>query len=380
MVEARFSTLGLANMSRDIAVVDVIRQLVADGLLDDAGKARADAYVESRTFLQPWYIRTMVGFGAWLASLLLIGFVAGFTIALEGGFAIVGLGFVVAAIFVRRNNENDFLVQASLAVSLAGQALISWGIVDALGNDKFETFLMISIVLGSVMFVVFPDRIHRVLMVLYIATSATALLYVWKLNDVVAVVGPIFTIAIILLHDRQSALIARGYGPYLRPLMNGLMLSAFGVLLLSAVYILPELGSIDPPIYPRPWISTVLFGGMLLYLGGRIGESFAASISSGGRPVIALLMIIVIGASAFAPGLLLALIVVTLGAASGHKTYMGAGIAFFAVFLATYFYGIEMTLKTKSMTLFGTGLAVLFVRWLFLRMTQPDDHGGEQNA
>ena len=367
-------------MSRDIAVVDVIRQLVADGLLDDAGKARADAYVESRTFLQPWYIRTMVGFGAWLASLLLIGFVAGFTIALEGGFAIVGLGFVVAAIFVRRNNENDFLVQASLAVSLAGQALISWGIVDAFGNDKFETFLMISIVLGSVMFVVFPDRIHRVLMVLYIATSATALLYVWKLNDVVAVVGPIFTIAIILLHDRQSALIARGYGPYLRPLMNGLMLSAFGVLLLSAVYILPELGSIDPPIYPRPWISTVLFGGMLLYLGRRIGESFAASISSGGRPVIALLMIIVIGASAFAPGLLLALIVVTLGAASGHKTYMGAGIAFFAVFLATYFYGIEMTLKTKSMTLFGTGLAVLFVRWLFLRMTQPDDHGGEQNA
>ena len=380
MVEKRCSTLGVADVIKDITVPDVIRQLAGEGLLDEAGKARADAFVESRTFLQPWYIRTMVGFGAWLASLLLIGFVAGFTIAFEGGYAIVGLAFIVAAIFVRRKNDNDFLVQASLAVSLAGQALLAWGIVDALGSDNFEVFLMLGVVLSTVMFVIFPDRIHRVLMVLFVAASATALLYFWKFNAVVPVVGPMLAAAVVYLHGRQSDLIANGYGQYVRPLMNGLMLSAFGVLLLSTVYILPELGTVEPQIYPRPWISTVLFGGMLLYMGAKIGSNPTDSISSGGRQVIALLMVIVIGASWFAPGLVLALIVVELGAASGHKSFIGAGIAFFAVFLATYFYGIEITLRTKSLTLVGAGVVVLLARWLILKMTKPNGQGGEQNA
>lgn len=366
-------------MTKKMTVIDVIRQLAADDLLDEAGKARAEAFVESRNFLQPWYIRTMVGFGAWLASLLLVGFVAGFTFSLEGGHAIVGLVFIVAALFVRRSNDNDFLVQGTLAVSLAGQALLAWGIVDALG-EHFEVFLMLAIVLNTVLFVVFPDRIHRVLMVLFAATSLTVLLYKWELNAAVPVLGPMLTAAVIYFHDRQSVLIANGYGQYVRPLMNGLMLSAFGVLLLSTVYILPELGTVDPQIYPRPWISTVLFGAMLLYLGTKIGASLTDSISGSSRQAIGLLMVTVIGASWFAPGLVLALIIVTLGAASGHKSFIGAGIAFFAVFLATYFYGIEVTLRTKSMTLVATGAAILLARWLILRMTNSSGQGGEQDV
>ena len=366
-------------MTQKMTVTDVIRQLAAEDLLDETGKVRADAFVESRTFLQPWYIRTMVGFGAWLASLLLIGFVAGFTIALEGGYAIVGLAFIVAALFVRRSNDNDFLVQGTLAVSLAGQALLAWGIVDALGGH-FEVFLMLAIALNTVLFVVFPDRVHRVLMVLFAATSVTVLLYKWELNAAVPVLGPMLTAPVIFLHDRQSVLIANGSGQYVRPLMNGLMLSAFGVLLLSTVYILPELGTVDPQIYPRPWISTVLFGAMLLYLGTKIGASLTDSISGSSRQAIGLLMVIVIGASWFAPGLVLALIIVMLGAASGHKSFIGAGIAFFAVFLATYFYGIEVTLRTKSMTLVATGAAILLTRWLILRMTNSSGQGGEQDV
>jgi hypothetical protein len=370
-----------AQLPRAQHVDDAVAAFLRTGDLGAVNllEARAEAFVESRTFLQPWYIRTMVGFGAWLASLLLIGFVAGFAIALEGGYAIVGLAFIVAALSVRRSNDNDFLVQGTLAVSLAGQALLAWGIVDALG-EHFEVFLMLAIVLNTVLFVVFPDRIHRVLMVLFAATSVTVLLYKWELNAVVAILGPMLTAAVIFLHEKQSVLIAKGYGQYVRPLMNGLMLSAFGVLLLSTVYILPELGTVDPQIYPRPWISTVLFGAMLLYLGTKIGASLTDSISSSSRQAIGLLMVIVIGASWFAPGLVLALIIVMLGAASGHKSFIGAGIAFFAVFLATYFYGIEVTLRTKSITLVATGAAILLARWLILRMTNSSGQGGEQDV
>lgn len=367
-------------MTQKMTVTDVVSLLAAEDLLDEACKARADAFVEGRTFLQPWYIRTMVGFGAWLASLLLIGFVAGLTFALEGGYAIVGLVFIVAAIFVRRKNDNDFLVQGALAVSLAGQALLAWGIVEAFGSNNFEAFLVLAMVLSTVMFFVFPDRIHRVLMVLFVATSATSLLYIWELNVVVPVLGPMLVAAVILLHDRQSALIADGYGHFVRPLMSGFMLSAFGVLLLSTVYILPELGTIDPQIYPKPWISTVLFGALLLHLAAKIAASLTESLSSASRQAIGLLMVIVVGASWFAPGLVLALVIVMLGAASSDKSFIAAGIAFFAVFLAAYFYGIEVTLRTKSMTLVGTGAAILLARWLILKMTNSGGQGGGQNA
>ena len=77
---------------------------------------------------------------------------------------------------------------------------------------------------------------------------------------------------------------------------------------------------------------------------------------------------------------MLALIIVTLGAASRHKSFIGAGIVFFAVFLATYFYGIEVTLRTKSMTLVATGAAILLARWLILKMTISSGQGGEQNV
>ena len=217
-------------------------------------------------------------------------------------------------------------------------------------------------------------------MVLFVATSATALLYFWKLNAVVPVLGPTLTAAVILLHDRQSVLIANGYGQFARPLTNGLMLSAFGVLLLSTVYILPELGAVDPQIYPRPWISTVLFGAILLYLAAKIAAILTASMSRASLQATGLLLVIVIGASWFAPGLVLALIIVMLGAASGHKSFIAAGIAFFAVFLATYFYGIEVTLRTKSMTLVATGIAILVARWLILKMTNSSGRGGEPNA
>jgi uncharacterized membrane protein len=80
------------------------------------------------------------------------------------------------------------------------------------------------------------------------------------------------------------------------------------------------------------------------------------------------LMAVVIGAAWAAPGLLLALIVVMLGASSGSRVFIGAGITFLAIFLAAFFYGIQITMLTKSITLVATGTAVLVARWLILRV------------
>lgn len=357
----------------NISLEEIVASLRAEGLLTDAANERADRLIESIRDVQPWYIRTMVGFGAWLASLLLIGFVGGMSIAMDGGYLVVGLGLIVAALVLRKRFDTDFVVQCTLAVSLAGQAIFVYGITEFGWSGNIEPILMIIVIMNAILFVVFPDRIHRVLMILFASGTFATLLYFLEFNAAVPLLGPAFAAALIFIQKHQVRFAANGFGAFVRPLTNGLMLSAFGFLLLSTIYILPELG-IDFQFYPRPWISTLLFGALVLYLGTQLWPQVLDGGKAVATQIVQGLMLVVIAAAWAAPGLLLALIVTMLGASSGNRTFVSAGIAFLAVFVGTYFYGIEITMLTKSITLVGTGVTILLARWLILKFV-PEVQG-----
>lgn len=362
--------------SAPITLESIIEQLRAEGLLTEAGAGQGRALVESLHSEQPWYVRALVGFGAWLASLLLIGFVAGFGMAV-GGSTVVGLVLIAAAVFLRRQprfDGNDFVVQSALAVSLAGQALFAWGAAALLQEGSFETVCILVMLVSSAMFLLFPDRIHRVLMVLLVASALVALAYALEKNGLVPLIGPLFAGAFVWIHTHRGRLIAGGYGRYALPLETGVMLGAFGCLLLSTVYVLPELVG-DFRFYPRPWISTLLLGALLLYAGGRTFSRFIDEGDGKALALVYLLFAALIAAAWAAPGLLLALIVVMLGAASGHGSVAGTGVAFLAVFVAAYFYGFEVSLLVKSVTLVASGLVILAARWLLLGILGPERHG-----
>ncbi len=357
-------------MSAKPDLSEIVDTLAAEQLLGDTDRAAAEDYLQRQTPPQPWYIRAMVGVGAWIASLLLIGFIGSLAFTVDGAYTVVGLLFVVAATVVRWKNDNDFLVQSSLAVSLAGQALFAWGFMQMTGVREIEFLFMLVIVVSGVLFVVFPDRIHRVIMVLIAGASLTGLLYAWDAKYLVPVLGPLLAGGLVAVHFGQAEVVASGRGAFLRPLMSGLMLGAFGVLLLSTLYVLPETGwNLD--IYPRPWISTLLLGALLMFLCLRVWTDIIGHDSRAVGSAAAVVIVVAAGSWA-APGLLLALIVVLLGTASGQRSMIGAGIGFLAVFLTAYFYGIQVTMLTKSMTLVATGIGVLLARWLLLTMAVPD--------
>lgn len=361
--------------SRDQTLESVVDQLKAEGLLGESGGADAEALMERLAAVQPWYIRTMVGFGAWLASLLLIGFVAGFGLAL-GGSTIVGLALIAGATWIRRQGRfdgNDFVVQCTLATSLAGQALFAWGLADLLSGDETKTACVILLAMSTVLFFLFPDRIHRVLMVLLAASALVTLAYAFGVNDVVPVIGPLFAAALVWLYTRRAVLVAAGHGELVRPLGNGLMLAAFGCLLISTIYVLPELTR-DFIFYPRPWLSTLLLGALFLYAGH---VTWPALLDGGHRaavPMMYLLMLAVIAAAWAAPGLLLGLIVALLGAGAGHRTFVAAGVAFLVLFVGAYFYGVEITMLQKSITLVTTGIVILVARQALLGLFGATRH------
>lgn len=361
---------------RAVSLETVVEGLRADGLLAAEREGQASALIERLRAVQPWYIRTMVGCGAWLASLLLIGSVGGLGLAL-GGSSVIGLILLAGAIWLRRRPDtgaNDFVIQCTLATSLAGQALLGWGVAEMLPGDTLKSACLMVAIMSTVLFFVFPDRIHRVLMVLFAIAAVIVLLYIYALNAVVPVLGPLLAAALVWLYLHHAALTAGKHGNLVRPLENGLILSAFGCLLVSTLYVLPELG-LNDRFYPRPWISTLLLGALFLYVGGRTWPARYQHSSHAAVPMVYALMLIVIAAAWFMPGLLLALVVLMLGASAGHRTFVGAGIAFLTVFIGTYFYGIEVSMLTKSVTLVGTGTAILLARWMLLNVLGAEQHG-----
>jgi hypothetical protein len=353
-------------MSRERrSLAQLVEDLKSEGLVAGALVEQAGALIEQLRSAQPWYVRTMVGFGAWLASLFLIGFVAGLGMAV-GGLTVVGIGLIVVAVLLRRRSDNDFMIQSTLATSLAGQATLAFGLAEALPGNDMKVVFGIVVVMSSVLFFIFPDRIHRVLSVLFFASALTMLVYAFELNAAVPFLGPAFAAGLVLVYRNRARITANGQGHLVRPLENGLMLSAFGCLLLSTIYVLPDIGN-DFVFYPRPWASTLLLGALFLYVGSLC---LPALLQGAGKaaPLVYGLMIAVIACAWGAPGLLLALTVVLLGTAAGNWSFVGAGIVFLVVFVGAHFYGIEMTMLTKSATLTASGAVVLLARWLLLKV------------
>lgn len=348
-------------------LADVLDGLEADGLLPGGDRERADRAAESISISQPWYVRTMVGGGAWLASLLLVGFIAGFFGATAVGRLVLGSLMIAAALLARRRFDTDFWIQGALAVSLAGQALLSFGFAEIVDWDAAEPVVGFVVVMSLVLFVLFPDRIHRVLMVMIAGGAFTLLLYLWELNALVPVVGPLMAAGLVVLAKSPARFYAGGRGDWLRPLVTGLMLNAFGCLLLSAVYVLPELIG-DFRFYPRPWISTLLLGALFLYAGSEVWPRLAAGRSAAAIALLYGLLALVIAAAWAMPGLLLALVVILLGAATADRYLMGAGLVFLPVFVGAFFYGIEVSLLAKSITLVAAGAAILLARRVLLGM------------
>ncbi|MCU7916021.1 MAG: hypothetical protein KZQ65_09005 [Candidatus Thiodiazotropha sp. (ex Gloverina cf. vestifex)] len=122
------------------------------------------------------------------------------------------------------------------------------------------------------------------------------------MNALVPLLGPALTGILILLHSRMPILVTGRHGELLQPLMSGLMLSAFGTLLFSTVYLLPELEA-DFLFYPRPWVSTILLGLLFIYLGRLIWPVIAGTENTKSLPLLYGMMIVIIACTWYAPGM-----------------------------------------------------------------------------
>jgi len=325
----------------------------------------------------PWYVRVMLGIAGWLAAGFLLGFVGvGFAFVMESKTASIAVGFmVIAASYAvfRMAPRNDFSSMFGLAVSFAGQALVTSGIVGLF--ERYMTgaapWLMIAAI-EAALAVAMPNFIHRVVSA---AAAALAFVYACEISGAHAVAAGVLaaSVAFVWLQEMR-------FGRFVAvaaPIGYGLTLAMIQVEgMASFRHSMAILAQEKAFLGTSLWIGETLVAIALLAsvwmlarrAGWRHGES---------RTVLALAAAAAIGAASFkAPGIAGGLMIVLLGFANGNRVLASLGIASLLVYVSSYYYLLDATLLAKSGVLLATGAVLLGVRWLVLAVVMPKKVAG----
>lgn len=295
----------------------------------------------------PWYVRALTGFGAWIASWFLIGFVL---IGISGEMELVGaFGFALcaASVWVRRSAAGEalFLQYACLSANLAGQILAVVAVGD--GFDGWVAACATALMIQLLSTWLYPDRVGRFL---FTASAVVfgAILFGRLFDDAgwqlwLAVIA----LGLVALQGRPQKWLSSGARELFGPVTMGLAAGFFGLLQVS--------------VFAGP---TDMNTGPLLGLAFGVMAAGVALLFR--APIVAVVGLALLGAVTHSvPGIMAAVLVFLLSFHSRSRMGLNLSVAFLVSFGSFFYYSLELTLIAKSLTLLGSGVVVLLVR-LFL--------------
>ena len=145
----------------------------------------------------PWFVRALQAFSGWLAALFLLGFIAmGVVFVVESPTTSLGLGLVMigAAYGLFCKARGDVLEHLALAVSLAGQLLIAWALVEFWNASTYLWWSLLA--LQCALALVMPSQVHRT----FSAFAASLALYMaLAVNAMAPAAGGLMLLALAML-------------------------------------------------------------------------------------------------------------------------------------------------------------------------------------
>ena len=136
--------------------------------LRTAGVIAADAPVApAETGDRPWFVALLQGFAGWLAGIFLLVFM-GLVFKPDERASILLLGailLVAAWLIYRADRDAVFLDQFALALSIAGQFAMAWGVI----GDDFEGLTLAAslLIMQIAIWIVMPNKTARTLAALF---------------------------------------------------------------------------------------------------------------------------------------------------------------------------------------------------------------------
>lgn len=349
-----------------ISVADVLARLKAEGLATDAVEtpARAALQAELHDHL-PWYLRSAIGIGAWLATGFFVGFLLFFADIDEAVVQVpVGLSLVGVAIWQRRRTTSEFLSHASVAVGLAGFGLAIVGLYDMI--DARATAVIV-VFLAAALVWLMPDSVFRFLA----ALALIAAIYVSIVDERSAWTYEVVTVAVVAIAAVVWRYRVRDRAPdvedVLRPVGYAVVLALFIALLVGMSTHLGRLSFDTGRWLIVGRLTTIGITAALLVLVWRILDEHGRA-PGGAASMAALLGVVALGAATLtSPGIIAGAGVLTLAFDRRDKVLLGIAIGFLMVFGAVYYYAMHLTLLEKSGALTGSGALLLAIRHRLIR-------------
>ena len=328
----------------------------------------------------PWFVRVMLGVAGWFGALFLLLFIAiGLHDIIKHAAAALIVGVVacgIASAIFRKLPENDFAGQFAFAVSLAGQALIVFGIADAVGSKSVAVVGIVVAVMQAVLFWLVPNYVHRIWAA---ASGACAAAMALADMGLLAITPALVLVAFAWVWLKEfdfakgSLVRAGGYGLALAAVVIAVMHGER-----SIAWIL------DQPKSPvggliGVWVGAALAGAALLWAVVQLLAREAVSLESAQGKIALIGAIILAVATLKAPGIGPAAAVLVIGFANGNRILAGLGILALLGYLSHYYYSLQLTLLEKSGVLASTGIALLAAR-LLLHRYWPEPKEGASHA
>lgn len=336
----------------------VFDQLVSEGKLAPEDERRVRSALAQQEQGTPWFVKAMIGGGAWVATLLFLVFLGLFGAFNSAGALIVfGAVMLGAAALLRRVGEGAFPVQCALALSLVGQGCLVIAVVEGGGGEIAAAAVLL--VISCAWIVVFPDGVHRFLSTIAAAGSVLFLLYKVQLDVAISLGYAIIAAALVAAWLLPVRIEGR-WSELRSPVGHGLAVSVLLAILPDSIGV-REAGH-------------ALVGSAILALTVVVVELRVLRQVRGRLDAVAwgtvVGTLLVAAMTAQVPGLLAALVVMLLGVHRREPLLLGEGVVAFVFFVGWYYYALELTLLQKSIALVVSGGVLLAGAW-FLSLRHP---------
>jgi hypothetical protein len=302
---------------------------------------------------RPWFIALMQGVAGWLAGIFLIAFI-GLLFKPEKTSSLLVIGSLLlssAWLIYHADREGMFLDQLALAISIAGQVAVAWGLLKNVDSGQAAAFTLLALQL--VVLVAMPNATARILATLFATIAWVYLLrFVWRPDA------------------NEEVFFEGGVGRHgLGSLFGGWFLTWAPLVALSIWLIRREPRWMASGIreFARPVLTGLLLG---VAIGGVVGEPLlwlVVGVQGMGMDF---------GWAALFPLLSLGLSLLTTygGFRLRSPGLLGFGIVVALLHMARFYYMYGSTLLLKSVIMLGVGIALLALG-AWLKRSEPVEAG-----
>jgi len=344
-------------------ILEFTQRLEAEGFALPPHEAWVEAaHQESE---MPWFVRALIGAGAWFAGLFLavgLGAILALGNQTEAMLAL-GLMLCGGACLLRAFTKADFSVQMALALSIAGQGFVGFGMEKHMGAHAEASLWATMVVLELALILAFRDALHR-----FLSTAAAAVFFAlifmrsgsgnWAIPLVGLALGVGWCLPNRFWQNPAEA--------FRRPVLYGLSVAFLGLLAWRLAFDLIEnhIGFSSHDRTQLNLLAPVVYGILLAFGTWRVLHRL--ELIQPGNLAVAIPVVVALGVVGYwAPGIPAGLFVMVVAIETREPLLFAFAAVAGMAFLGHFYYALQTSLMAKAGVLLLTGSLLLGLRGWF---------------